>query len=138
MKNTNPKNEKIGRLIVAGFGVLWTTAAFSITADSPWPVARIVLPAFGILFTIGALLGHSSESSNPGDEEENTTMESPVEQFNPKEMDAPGQTGRKEPPVQAPAPQPRQKKYVFCPYCGTAQAEDYKICESCGAGRKEK
>ena len=28
------------------------------------------------------------------------------------------------------------KKIMFCPYCGTAQREDYMICRSCGAGRK--
>ena len=34
---------------------------------------------------------------------------------------------------------PREKKQtVFCPYCGTALEEDYKVCSSCGAGRKGK
>ena len=28
------------------------------------------------------------------------------------------------------------RKIMFCPYCGTAQREDYMICKSCGAGRK--
>lgn len=137
MKNPTPKDEKVGRIIVAGFGVLWTIMAFGITANSPWPVAKIVFPGFGILFIIGALTVHGSESKK-SDAEEKSTMESPVEQFNPREMDFPGQTSRNEPPVQMPAPQPRQKMIVFCPYCGTAQDEDYKICESCGAGRKNK
>ena len=29
------------------------------------------------------------------------------------------------------------KKLVYCPYCGTAQKEDYLSCDSCGAGRKK-
>lgn len=35
------------------------------------------------------------------------------------------------------AEKPREKKIVYCPYCGTAQKEDYMVCESCGAGRKK-
>lgn len=114
MKSTNPKDEKTARLVAAGFGVLWTIMAFSITADSPWPVARIAFPGFGLLFIIGALTMHGSKGRE-SDSEESTSM------------DSPGEADRKE-----------QKKYVYCPYCGTAQEEDYKICESCGAGRKGK
>ena len=46
-------------------------------------------------------------------------------------------------PAPTPAPaavnveKPREKKIVYCPYCGTAQKEDYMVCESCGAGRKK-
>ena len=138
MTDKNPKNEKLGRLIVAGFGLLWTIGAFSVTAGSPWPLAKIILPGFGILFIIGALTGHSSENTSSSNEKESSTMESPVEQFNPKEMASSGEAGKPASPVQAPSPQSRQKQFVFCPYCGTAQEEDYKICESCGAGRKNK
>ena len=46
-----------------------------------------------------------------------------------------------EKPAPAPAAinagKPREKKIVYCPYCGTAQKEDYMVCESCGAGRKK-
>ena len=31
-----------------------------------------------------------------------------------------------------------KKQTVFCPYCGTALEEDYKVCSSCGAARKGK
>lgn len=130
-------SSSIGRLIVAGFGVLWTILAFSITADPPRPIAKIIFPGFGILFVIAALTVHTPENKN-SDSGESPYRKSPVEQFEAKKTDSPGEANRKEPPVQAPAPQPRQKKLVFCPYCGTAQDEDYKICESCGAGRKNK
>ena len=44
-------------------------------------------------------------------------------------------------PASAPAAvkleKPREKKIIYCPYCGTAQKEDYMVCESCGAGRKK-
>ena len=47
----------------------------------------------------------------------------------------------KEKPAPAPAAvnaeKSREKKIVYCPYCGTAQKEDYMVCESCGAGRKK-
>lgn len=52
---------------------------------------------------------------------------------------------QEEKPAPAPAPtpvvvkveKPAEKKFVFCPYCSTAQKEDYTTCESCGAGRKK-
>ena len=50
---------------------------------------------------------------------------------------------RKPAPAPAPVPvltkteTPVVKKLVYCPYCGTAQKEDYTSCESCGAGRKK-
>ena len=50
---------------------------------------------------------------------------------------------RKPAPAPAPVPEaakaeiPVVKKIVYCPYCGTAQKEDYMSCESCGAGRKK-
>ena len=40
-------------------------------------------------------------------------------------------------PVVVKVEKPREKKIVYCPYCGTAQKEDYMVCESCGAGRKK-
>ena len=40
-------------------------------------------------------------------------------------------------PVVAKVEKPIEKKIVYCPYCGTAQKEDYMSCESCGAGRKK-
>ena len=126
MTDKNPKNEKLGRLIVAGFGLLWTIGAFSVTAGSPWPLAKIILPGFGILFIIGALTGHSSENTSSSNEKESSTMESPVEQFNPREMDSPGQTSRNEPPVQMPAPQPRQKGLSF--RWPQAQTQGVRFC----------
>ena len=50
---------------------------------------------------------------------------------------------KKTTPAPAPIPvvtkveTPVVKKLVYCPYCGTAQKEDYTSCESCGAGRKK-
>ena len=40
-------------------------------------------------------------------------------------------------PAAVNAEKSREKKIVYCPYCGTAQKEDYMVCESCGAGRKK-
>ena len=61
----------------------------------------------------------------------------PAEDFSERLVD-------EEKPAPAPAPvpiltkteMPVVKKLVYCPYCGTAQKEDYTSCESCGAGRK--
>ena len=33
---------------------------------------------------------------------------------------------------------PEKKTILYCPYCGAAQDEDYKVCGSCGAGRNGK
>ena len=46
--------------ILAGFGVLWTILAFSLTSSGPdegaFRVAKFVFPGFGILFTIFAIV----------------------------------------------------------------------------------
>ena len=117
--NKNPKDTIVARIIAGGFGILWTILAISITAESPWPVAKIIFPGFGILFTIVAFLGGSSEKGRSGDE--NTAPKPDIS------------LQRQERPTA-----PREKKAVYCPYCGTAQEEDYKTCDSCGAARKNK
>ena len=61
----------------------------------------------------------------------------PAEDFSERLVDE-----EKPAPASAPVPvltkteTPVVKKLVYCPYCGTAQKEDYTSCESCGAGRK--
>lgn len=116
----NPKGNMGVRIIVGCFGILWTIFAFSITAGSPWPIVSIIFPGFGILFTIAAFTNLFGKGSLSGDEE--------------------GTAGKSEIPLQQqgrPAA-PREKKTVFCPYCGTALEEGYKVCGSCGAPRKSK
>lgn len=116
----NPKDTMGARIIAGGFGILWTILAISITAESPWPVVKIILPGFGILFTIAAFLGGSSEKGQSGGDE-NAAPKSEIS------------LQRQEHPAAL-----REKKTVYCPYCGTAQEEDYKTCDSCGAARKNK
>lgn len=49
----------MARFIMAGFGMLWTILAIAITSsapsEGPFIVAKIIFPAFGILFIISAL-----------------------------------------------------------------------------------
>ena len=116
----NPKESMGARIFTGCFGILWTILAFSITADSPWPIVSIIFPGFGILFTIAGFMGLTGKNSSSGDDE--------------------GTAGKSEttPQRQERPAAPREKKTVFCPYCGTALEEDYKICGSCGAPRKSK
>ena len=116
----NPKGNMGVRIIVGCFGILWTIFAFSIMGGDPMVpgVVRILFPGFGILFAILSLMGVIGNKNQSGDEE--------------------GTAGKPETTLQRqerPAA-PREKKTVFCPYCGTALEEDYKICGSCGAPRK--
>lgn len=117
-----PKGTMGVRIILAGFGLLWTVFTYSMTSmDRMTPAAiRFIFPCFGILFIIAAFTIKPGKDSSSGDEE--------------------GTAGKSETTLQRqerPAA-PREKKTVFCPYCGTALEEDYKVCGSCGAPRKSK
>ena len=113
----NPKGIMGVRIIVGGFGLLWTIFASIIIAGSHWTIVDLLFPGFGILFIIVAFTLQPGKDSSSGDEESTA--------------------GKTETTLQQERPAaPREKKTVFCPYCGTAQKEDYRICDSCGAGRK--
>ena len=94
--------------------------------------ALIIVIVLGALALIGA--GAAGIMHQGGDNEDYGSE--PVEDFTER-------LKHEERPVHASAPvvvkveKPREKKMVFCPYCGTAQDEDYKTCESCGAGRRK-
>lgn len=117
----NPKSSTGERIVAAGFGIIWTIITISIMGGNEMipAVVRILFPGFGILLTIAALAGFSGEHSSSGDENAAPKSEISLQ--------------RQERPAA-----PREKKTVFCPYCGTAQEEDYKTCDSCGAARKNK
>ena len=115
----NPKGNMVVGIIFACFGIFWAIIAFSIMGgNSMVPgVVRILFPGFGILFAILSLMGVIGNKNQSGDEESTAgKTETTLQQEHPAA--------------------PREKKTVFCPYCGTAQKEDYRICDSCGAGRK--
>ena len=88
----------------------------------------LILVALGIIGVGIYRLRDRSEDYDP----------EPVEDFSER-------LEREKNPTPAPAPipvvkkveTPAAKKLVYCPYCGTAQKEDYTSCESCGAGRKK-
>ena len=88
----------------------------------------LILVALGIIGVGIYRLRDRSEDYDP----------EPVEDFSER-------LEREKNPIPAPAPipvvtkveTPVVKKLVYCPYCGTAQKEDYTSCESCGAGRKK-
>ena len=88
------------------------------------------------IFVAVALIGVGVVRMMHKDEEYYDYEPTPVEDFTERLKE-------EEKPVPAPAPvvvrveKPKEKKMVFCPYCGTAQDEDYKTCESCGAGRRK-
>lgn len=118
----NPKGNMVVGIIFACFGIFWAIIAFSIMGgDTRVPgVVRILFPGFGILFAILSLIGVIGNKNQSGDEESTA--------------------GKSETTLQQqerPAA-PREKKTVFCPYCGTALEEGYKVCGSCGAPRKSK
>ena len=95
------------------------STAFSIMGGDPMVpgVVRILFPGFGILFAILSLMGVIGNKNQSGDEESTAgKTETTLQQERPAAS--------------------REKKTVFCPYCGTALEEDYKVCDSCGASRK--
>jgi hypothetical protein len=118
----DPKGIMGVRIIFACVGIFWTIITFGIMGGNPMVpgVVRILFPGFGILFAILSLIGVIGNKNQSGDEE-NTAGKSEI---TPQQQERPAA--------------PREKKTVFCPYCGTALEEDYKICGSCGAPRKSK
>ncbi len=118
----DPKGIMGVRIIFACFGIFWTIITFSIMGGNPMVpgVVRILFPGFGILFAIAAFSIKPGKDSSSGDEE--STAGKPETTLQQQEHPA----------------APREKKTVFCPYCGTALEEDYKVCDSCGAPRKSK
>ena len=90
------------------------------------------------MIIIGALITIAVGAFRMRNEGEEDYESRPVEDFSER-------LEHEEKPAPAPAPipvvvkveKPAEKKFVFCPYCGTAQKEDYTTCESCGAGRKK-
>ena len=139
------KNKILTEIIIGGFAALivgivipvktsadrwYSYSSFSSQNDAG--SALIVVLVLVALAAIGAgvvrVAGQSKDYEDCGAE--------PVEDFTER-------LAHEEKPAPAPAPvvvrveKPREKKMVFCPYCGTAQDEDYKTCESCGAGRRK-
>ena len=102
----------------------------SFSRDDSWTSIGSVMILIGMV-TIG--VGAYRYRSQSEDDESG-----PAEDFSER-------LEHKEKPAPAPAPIPAVKtvettvvkKIVYCPYCGTAQKEDYTSCESCGAGRRK-
>ena len=125
----------IAALIVGILIVATTSSSISYSSYSTNGAGSVI----GIIIILGGLVAAGSGvirmMDQSGDYEEYEYR--PAEDFSERLVD-------EEKPAPAPAPvpvltkteTPVVKKLVYCPYCGTAQKEDYTSCESCGAGRK--
>ena len=60
----------VGGIIAVGFGILWTAMAFGITSvmppEGPFGVARIIFPAFGILFIFAGAFAAATTKQKAG------------------------------------------------------------------------
>lgn len=114
--------------VSSGNRVSYPYSSFSM--DDSWTSIGSVMILIGMV-TIG--VGAYRYRSQSEDDESG-----PAEDFSER-------LEHKEKPAQVSAPIPAvktvettvAKKIVYCPYCGTAQKEDYLSCDSCGAGRKK-
>ena len=129
----------IGGIVLFSIGIFIavrtsSSVSYSSSATNGPGSALSILIILAGLGTIGAGVIRMMGSGEDYDDYES----GPVEDFSER-------LAHEEKPAQAPAPvpvltkteTPVVKKLVYCPYCGTAQKEDYTSCESCGAGRKK-
>ena len=138
-KKSTPLGTIISGFAVLIIGIIITARTSSYTYYPYSPFSRSDSGrTLGIVIIIGALITIAVGAFRmPNHGEENDGL-GPVEDFSER-------LEHEEKPAPAPAPipvvvkveKPAEKKFVFCPYCGTAQKEDYTTCESCGAGRKK-
>lgn len=137
-----PKDKITGGLVAAAFGLIWTIGVSSaISSAQDHSGIGWIMPAFGILFIIVALASVFSGIKERNNEQEETVREIQADIERQKREEerarAAAETAAAQTLAAARAEKAAVKKMVYCPYCGTAQDDDYKICESCGAGRRK-
>lgn len=120
----------VGSVIAVIFGVFWTIAAASITANSPFGIIGAIFPLFGVLFIIMGIvqavynyknatgkdryslldITDSKEEGDPSDNwiKDNINNEITEQEENP-DID-----------------------FNYCPYCGTKLMDEYVYCPKCG------
>ncbi len=141
----------IGGLAMIIFGIIWLCVTGGETSSTPaWtPYSRPtgVLVAVGVLFIAGGVIVSGRELLKTRESEEQQQGTYTYESFDydkVKERTVKETRDEKEELVNrviaAVREQnvSREKTIVYCPYCGTAQDGDYRICGSCGAGRNGK
>ena len=141
-RDASPKEKMTGGLIGAAAGLIWTIGGSSLFSgisntynDAFYGFSRVssndspfwMITAFGILFTIAslgtALSGYKEMIDEKNAEEKNFREAAHKAEEPARATDAVTESKNGD------------KKIVFCPYCGSAMDEDYKVCGSCGAGR---
>jgi hypothetical protein len=110
----------VGAVVVAAFGVLWTIFAIWLTADAPWPIVRIIFPAFGVLFVVMAIAGAFYNTHNATQSNRFSTFDVVPTDSEPEPM-----LGRD------PAP-PEERPNRFCTQCGGGLRPNDKFCGRCG------
>ena len=134
-RKVTPKDKIIGGIIMAAFGLLWMISGNSMLADSPFGHGPdVMINGFGILFIIVGLVNvfFGINELKAEQQQEAREIQKSIEHRKREEQAQAAAQAL----AAANAEKLREKKYVYCPYCGTAQDEGYKVCESCGAGRK--
>jgi hypothetical protein len=115
----------VGGIIGVVFGIFWTILAFTITADAPWPIIRIIFPGFGILFVIAGIASvfyntHNATQPNRFSDLDIVPSDSEPDPLTPGRQR--GGSAADEPTAAA-----------FCSQCGTGLRADDKFCSKCGA-----
>lgn len=71
LRMPNSGGAVVGGFVAVAFGVVWTAMAIGITsgapAEGPFGVARIVFPAFGILFIVGGFIAAMNQHQKAGE-----------------------------------------------------------------------
>ena len=141
-EKASPKEKVFGGIVAAVFGLIWTIGANRLTADSPFGnTPNLMFTGFGILFIIVALANVVSGINELKNDQDETAREIQADIERQKREEERARAAAEAAAAQALAAARAEKaavkKMVYCPYCGTAQDDDYKICESCGAGRRK-
>ena len=129
-EKSKPQAKIFAGIISFFFGLLWTVGGNSMAAGSPFGhEPHLMITGFGSLFMI-ASLGIIFSGIKELKEEKQETVREIQENVENRKLEEQTRAAL------ARVEKSQEKKFAYCPYCGTAQDEDYKICESCGAGRK--
>lgn len=75
----------VGGIVAVVFGIFWTVMPFSITRDSPFPIAGVVVPLFGLVFVVFGIVNVFYNLHNATNKDRFSTFDitSPEEESDP-------------------------------------------------------
>ncbi|MCZ0754190.1 zinc-ribbon domain-containing protein [Anoxybacillus sp. J5B_2022] len=118
-----------GSIVAIVFGIFWTVMAFSITADSPFPVTNF-FPFFGLIFIGLGIFQAIYHYKNATGKNRMSVIDIVDSDEEPDPLNA--RFGRKQPRFSTEDVVARDDNRNYCPYCGQQVQNDFNFCPTCG------